>query len=87
MTRYLARNVNEDGGWGLHLGGHSTVFATALYYVVLRMLGMDKRHPLATQARDRLLSLGEWTRGVKMETTGERLLNPARWCDWSSSMG
>lgn len=59
MTRYLAGHVNEDGGWGLHSEGTTTVFATALYYVVLRILGMDSTHPLATSARKKLLSLGE----------------------------
>ena len=59
MTRYLANHVNEDGGWGMHLGGETTVFATALYYVVLRILGMEPSHPLATRSRNRLLALGE----------------------------
>lgn len=35
IIAYLAHHVNEDGGWGLHLGGTTTVFATALYYVTL----------------------------------------------------
>lgn len=59
MIRYLANHVNEDGGWGMHLEGHSTVFATGLYYVMLRLLGMDKERPLASRARECLLSLGE----------------------------
>ena len=59
MTRYLAYHVNEDGGWGLYLGCDSTVFATALYYVVLRILGMEPTHPLAARARERLLALGK----------------------------
>ncbi|KAK4237660.1 terpenoid cyclases/protein prenyltransferase alpha-alpha toroid [Achaetomium macrosporum] len=58
MMRYLARHANEDGGWGMHLAGPSTVFATGLYYVMLRLLGMDKAHPLAARARECLLSLG-----------------------------
>lgn len=60
MMRYLARHANDDGGWGLHLEGRSTVFATGLYYVMLRLLGMDKEHPLAARARECLLSLGGW---------------------------
>ncbi len=59
MTRYLANHVNADGGWGMHLEGTTTVFATALYYVVLRILGMEKDHPLAMGARERLLNLGK----------------------------
>lgn len=30
---------NEDGGWGLHVEGHSTVFGSILNYVALRLLG------------------------------------------------
>lgn len=30
---------NEDGGWGLHIEGPSTMFGTALSYVTLRLLG------------------------------------------------
>jgi len=32
---------NEDGGWGLHIEGHSTMFCTALNYVSLRLLGEE----------------------------------------------
>lgn len=58
MTRYLANHMNEDRGWGLHLEDNSTVFATTLHYVMLRILGMETGHPLATRARQRLLMLG-----------------------------
>lgn len=30
---------NLDGGWGLHIEGHSTMFGSALSYVTLRLLG------------------------------------------------
>ncbi|KAK8615213.1 hypothetical protein V6N13_068993 [Hibiscus sabdariffa] len=30
---------NEDGGWGLHIEGTSTMFGSALNYVTLRLLG------------------------------------------------
>ena len=59
MMRYLANHANEDGGWGLHLESESTVFATGLYYVMLRLLGMSREHPQALKARQCLLSLGE----------------------------
>lgn len=36
-------HVNEDGGWGMHLGGDTTVFATAIYYVVFRILRMEPK--------------------------------------------
>ncbi|KAI5813548.1 terpenoid cyclases/protein prenyltransferase alpha-alpha toroid [Pyronema omphalodes] len=59
ITNYLiARAHPEDGGWGLHIEGESSVFGTALNYVVLRILGMDPDHPVAQKARNRLHELG-----------------------------
>ncbi|KAI9866981.1 MAG: hypothetical protein M1813_000379 [Trichoglossum hirsutum] len=58
MVRYISRHVNKDGGWGMHTEGKSTLFATALYYVSLRILGMQPEHPLALKARKLILSLG-----------------------------
>ena len=39
MRRYLRNHQNEDGGYGLHIEGHSTMFGTVLSYVALRLLG------------------------------------------------
>ncbi|KAL6335570.1 hypothetical protein AAG906_030700 [Vitis piasezkii] len=39
MCRYLCNHQNEDGGWGLHIEGPSTMFGTVLNYVTLRLLG------------------------------------------------
>lgn len=58
IARYLANNVNDDGGWGLHIEGQSTAFATGLYYVMLRLTGMDVDAPITRNARACLLSLG-----------------------------
>ena len=58
MIAWLAYHVSEDGGWGMHLVGETTVFATALYYVMLRILGVEVADPLAARARERLLALG-----------------------------
>ena len=30
MVRYLRNHQNQDGGFGLHIEGHSTMFGTAL---------------------------------------------------------
>ena len=30
VLRYLHAHMNEDGGWGLHIEGHSTMFGTVL---------------------------------------------------------
>lgn len=37
--RYIYNHQNEDGGWGLHIEGHSTMFGSALNYIALRLLG------------------------------------------------
>lgn len=51
MKCYLLNHQNDDGGWGLHLEGKSTMFGTVLQYVSLRILGMDASHPKMEQAR------------------------------------
>ncbi|XP_031109626.1 cycloartenol synthase-like isoform X1 [Ipomoea triloba] len=42
ILRYIYNHQNVDGGWGLHIEGHSTMFCTALNYVTLRILGEEK---------------------------------------------
>ncbi|KAG5135551.1 hypothetical protein AAZX31_08G026800 [Glycine max] len=39
IIRYLYNHQNEDGGWGLHIESHSTMFGSALSYIALRILG------------------------------------------------
>ncbi|KAG6625556.1 hypothetical protein CIPAW_16G105300 [Carya illinoinensis] len=39
IIRYLYNIQNEDGGWGFHLAGHSTMFGSGLNYIALRILG------------------------------------------------
>ncbi|KAE9617061.1 hypothetical protein Lal_00034964 [Lupinus albus] len=39
IIRYLYNHQNEDGGWGLHIEGHSTMFGSAFNYIALRILG------------------------------------------------
>nr|QQR13796.1 oxidosqualene cyclase 3 [Iris tectorum] len=39
IIRYLYNHQNEDGGWGLHIEGPSTMFGSVLTYVTLRLLG------------------------------------------------
>ena len=41
MKRYLENHVNEDGGVGLHIEGHSTMFGSVLTHVALRCLGEE----------------------------------------------
>ncbi|VAI40332.1 unnamed protein product [Triticum turgidum subsp. durum] len=39
MLRYIYNHQNEDGGWGMHIEGHSTMIGSSLNYVALRLLG------------------------------------------------
>jgi lanosterol synthase len=54
----MARAHPEDGGWGLHTEGESSVFGTALNYTILRLLGVDPDEPFMIKARGTLHKLG-----------------------------
>jgi lanosterol synthase len=59
IRRYLfARQNPTDHGWGLHIEGESSVFGTAMNYVVQRLLGVDADDPRMIQARARLHAFG-----------------------------
>ncbi|KAI9878912.1 MAG: Lanosterol synthase (Oxidosqualene--lanosterol cyclase) [Pleopsidium flavum] len=59
IKSYLFRRQNpEDGGWGLHIEGESTVFGTAMNYVVLRLLGVGEEDKRMVKARGTLYKLG-----------------------------
>ncbi|KAJ3324388.1 Lanosterol synthase (Oxidosqualene--lanosterol cyclase) [Boothiomyces sp. JEL0866] len=59
IARYLVNKAHkEDGGWGIHTEGESTVFGTSLNYVALRLLGYPADHPVCTRARNTLWKLG-----------------------------
>lgn len=59
IRRYLfARQHPEDGGWGLHIEGESSVFGTAMNYVVLRLLGASEEDKRLVKARGLLHSMG-----------------------------
>eukprot|EP00198_Chlamydomonas_reinhardtii_P000539 XP_001689874.1 cycloartenol synthase [Chlamydomonas reinhardtii] len=50
--RYLHNHQNEDGGFGLHIEGGSTMFGTGLNYVMARLLGLAAEEPLCVKARE-----------------------------------
>ncbi|CCK68892.1 lanosterol synthase ERG7 KNAG_0B04580 [Huiozyma naganishii CBS 8797] len=59
IIRYIVNTSHPvDGGWGLHSVDKSTVFGTVLNYVILRLLGLQRDHPVCLKARDTLLRLG-----------------------------
>lgn len=43
--------VSQDGGWGLHVESPSNIFGTAMNYVAMRLLGVDKDDSRAVRAR------------------------------------
>jgi lanosterol synthase len=59
MKNYLfARAHPDDGGWGLHIEGESTVFGTVMNYTVLRILGVSEEDERMIKARGTLHKLG-----------------------------
>lgn len=64
IKRYLfARQNPDDGGWGLHIEGESSVYGTAMNYVVLRLLGASEENKKLVKARGHLHRLGGATNG------------------------
>ncbi|XP_062105043.1 cycloartenol synthase-like [Humulus lupulus] len=59
--RYLYNHQNEDGGWGLHIEGRSTMFCSGLCYVALRLLGEDMNVQPIHKARSWILRHGGLT--------------------------
>lgn len=51
ICRYMLNHQNNDGGWGLHIEGQSTMFGTVMQYVALRLSGMNKDHEHLAKAR------------------------------------
>lgn len=58
MIRYVLNFANEEGGWGLWIDSPSTVFGTAMNYVMLRILGLSPSHPVLFEARAALHRMG-----------------------------
>ena len=62
LRRYLRVPQTEDGGYGLHIGGHSTMFGTVLSYVAMRLLGVDARgrDPESSETHDCSRNARSW---------------------------
>ncbi|GAY67623.1 hypothetical protein CUMW_258050 [Citrus unshiu] len=61
MLRYIYNHQNEDGGWGFHVEGHSTMFGTVLNYLCMRLLGEGPdggENSACTRARKWILDRG-----------------------------
>ncbi|EFX01703.1 lanosterol synthase [Grosmannia clavigera kw1407] len=80
IKNYLfARAHPEDGGWGLHIEGESTVLGTALNYTTLRIVGVEADHPKMIQARATLHKLGGATRSPHWTKVWLSVLGVAQW--------
>ncbi len=59
MANYLlARQNPDDGGWGLHIEGRTSVYGTAMNYTTLRLLGVGPEEPRMVRARAQLHRMG-----------------------------
>lgn len=58
ICRYIYNHQNIDGGWGLHIEGHSTMFCSVLNYVTLRLLGVNNDEESIEMARRWILDHG-----------------------------
>lgn len=82
MKRNLWNHQNEDGGWGLHIEGHSTMFGTVMQYVTLRILGEDLSNPDLKRAQEWILNHGG---AVKIPQWGKFYLSVLNVYDWEGN--
>ncbi|KAK4185170.1 terpenoid cyclases/protein prenyltransferase alpha-alpha toroid [Podospora australis] len=80
IKNYLfARAHPDDGGWGLHIEGESSVFGTCLNYTVLRLVGVDADHPKMVKARATLHKMGGATHAPHWAKWWLAVLGVAHW--------
>lgn len=82
MKRNLWNHQNEDGGWGLHIEGHSTMFGTVMQYVTLRILGEDLSNPDLKRAQDWILNHGG---AVQIPMWGKFYLSVLNVYEWAGN--
>ncbi|KAJ9691010.1 hypothetical protein PVL29_013262 [Vitis rotundifolia] len=58
LLRYITNHQNEDGGWGFHIEGHSTMLATTLNYISMRILGVGPDDKAVAVGRKWILDRG-----------------------------
>lgn len=62
IRQYFLNHQNDDGGWGLHIEGSSTMFGTVLQYIALRIMGHSAKSSDLTKAREWILQNGGATK-------------------------
>ncbi|XP_010655670.1 beta-amyrin synthase [Vitis vinifera] len=58
LLRYITNHQNEDGGWGFHIEGHSTMLGTTLSYISMRILGVGPDDKVVAAGRKWILDRG-----------------------------
>ncbi|EEC68372.1 hypothetical protein OsI_36509 [Oryza sativa Indica Group] len=58
ICRYIYNHQNEDGGWGMLILGSSTMFATCLNYVTLRLIGEEPSNKQLARGHAWIISHG-----------------------------
>ena len=82
ISNYLfARQNAEDGGWGLHIEGESSVFGTAMNYTTLRLVGQSSEDVRMIKARLLLHKLGGALNGPHWAKFWLSVLGV---CDWEA---
>ncbi|KAJ0716648.1 putative beta-amyrin synthase [Helianthus annuus] len=85
ILRYMYCHQNEDGGWGFHIEGHSTMFCTTLSYICMRLLGEGPDGGLngaCTKARKWILDHGSVT---AIPSWGKTWLSILGVCEWAGT--
>uniref|UniRef100_A0A0A0LG93 Terpene cyclase/mutase family member n=1 Tax=Cucumis sativus TaxID=3659 RepID=A0A0A0LG93_CUCSA len=82
MLRYVYNHQNEDGGWGLHVGGHSNMFCTTFNYISLRLLGEGPEVEQLSRSRNWIRQRGGVT---SIPSWGKTWLSILNVFDWSGS--
>lgn len=79
MKIYINNHQNDDGGWGFHIEGHSTMFGTVMQYVSMRLLGAEKNEPSLAKARNWIKANGGAT---SIPSWGKYYLSVLNVYDW-----
>lgn len=75
----FARQNPDDGGWGLHIEGVSSVFGTGQNYTALRLLGADAEDERMVRARAKLHSMGGVLSGPHWMKWWQAVLGVCEW--------
>ncbi|KAF2301460.1 hypothetical protein GH714_024651 [Hevea brasiliensis] len=77
MLRYIYCHQNEDGGWGIHIEGESTMFGTVLCYVSTCMLACWVEDPNGDAFKKHLARIADYIwvgeDGIKMQSFGSQI--------------